>query len=135
MWSVQEVVRGYDASFLGAGALPDDVADKEWAHGLNVVGGLASLAHGLNDMRQRIEFPANEADDEFVVASIESVAGETDIVGQVCFSVGPSYHGVLPQNGSLFLMRKFGKGSGPSQWVPNGPGPRRIESSTPRLSK
>src|SRR5262245_8191 len=109
------------------------MADEEGPHRLNVFSSLASLSHGLNDVRQGVELSTHQTNHELVVMRIEPVAGEADIVGEVSLSVGLSNHAVFSENRSLLLMWQLGEGPSPSQGIPDGPGPLRVKGCATRF--
>ena len=90
------------------------------------------LAHGLDEVGQRVEVPAHEADDEVVVADVEPVAGETDVVGEVGLAVGAPEHAVLADDGSLLLGREPRERPDPAQRIPDPPRPGRIQHGPSR---
>ena len=63
------------------------VADEERAHLLDELARLPRLAHRLHQVRQRVKVPPDQADDELVVARVEPVAREADVVRQLLRAV------------------------------------------------
>lgn len=117
------------------GALPRHAAGKKRTQALQVLRSLGGPAHRLDELAERVELPAHEADDEVVVANVQPVAGETDIVRQVRLLVGPSQGGVLLNDRSLLLGRQPGKGTAPPERIPDRPRPGRIEHKAPRMAQ
>src|SRR5262245_28716099 len=111
---------------------PDSVADEERAEPLYVLRGLHRLSHGLDEMRQRMELAADEADHKIVVVRVEPVARETDVVREVRVAIGAADRCMLPQGGSLLLRVETCERADTPQWIPDGPGPCRIEHRAPR---
>ena len=66
---------------------------------------------------------ADEADDELVVARVEAVAGEANVVSELLLAVGHPDRRVLPQDGSLLRRRELRELSCAAQRVPYVPGP------------
>src|SRR5712692_7568925 len=107
-------------------ALPERVTDEEGAERLDVLRGLDGLAHGLDQVRERMEVLAHDTDDEVVVVDVEPVAGEADVVGEVGVAVGVAEHAVLADYLALLLPREPRESARAAQRVPDGPGPGRF---------
>src|SRR5439155_10287981 len=99
-------------------ALPEDEADEERPEALDVLRGLRRLAHGLDEVRERMQIAADEPDDEVVVVSVEPVAGETDVVGEVGVAIGAAEGRVLPEDRALLRRREPRECADPAQRVP-----------------
>src|SRR6266850_5159860 len=84
-------------------ALPERVPDEEGAERLQILRSLDGLSHGLDEMRERMEVAADEADDEVVVVDVEAVAGEANVVGQIGVAVVAAEHAVLADDRPLLL--------------------------------
>src|SRR6476620_4375644 len=61
-------------------ALPKRPAYEKRAEPLQVQRRLLRLPHRLHQRRQRVQFLADQPDDEVVVIPVEAVTGETDVV-------------------------------------------------------
>jgi hypothetical protein len=100
---------------------------EERAQRLDVLRRLDRLAHGLHEMGERVELPADEPDDEVVVVDVEAVAGEADVVGEVGIAIAPPQHAVFPDDRALLLGTQPREGAGPAQRVPDRPWPGRVQ--------
>ena len=61
----------------------EDVPDEEGPHLGDELARLAGLAHRLDEVGERVQGRADEADDELVVRGVEAVAREADVVAQL----------------------------------------------------
>ena len=102
------------------------VADEEGAHLVDELAGLPGLAHRLHEVRERVKVAADEADDELVVAGIEAVAGQANVVRELLGAVGHPDLRVLAQDLRLLVRLEPGEGAPCA-----GAGTRRA-SGTPR---
>ena len=69
-------------------ALPDRVADEERPERLEYCEVCTVLRMRLDEVRERVQLLAHEADHEVVVVDVEAVAREADVVGEVGVAVG-----------------------------------------------
>ena len=100
-------------------------AHEERAHLGDELRGLAGLAHGLYEMRERVQGGADQADDELVVGGVEPVACESDVVGEILLPVGEADRRVLAQDATLLFRRELGKGTRAAQRIPDVASPRQ----------
>src|SRR6266850_8077078 len=105
--------------------LPERVAHEERAERGEVLRGLDGLAHGLHEVRERVQLAADQADDEVVVVDVEAVAGQADVVREVGVAVAAPQHAVLADHRPLLLRRQAPEGAVAAQRVPDAPRPRR----------
>ena len=90
---------------LERGAPPEDVAHEEGAERLDVLRRLCRAAHRLDEVGQRVQLTAHEADHEVVVDGVEPVADEPDVVREIGVAVRPA------------RARRARAGSRPAPWV------------------
>ncbi len=64
---------------------------------------MGGLPHGLDQMRERMQLLAHEADQKVVVVDVEAMADETDIVREVGVAVRAADGAVLAEDGPLVL--------------------------------
>src|SRR4051812_30086941 len=79
----------------------EHVPDEERAHLLDELARLARLAHRLDEMRERVEILAHEADHELVVLGVDAVTRETDVGRELLLSVGDAERCVLAHDVAL----------------------------------
>jgi hypothetical protein len=108
-------------------ALPGFFTHKKGTERFDVEGGLLGFPHVLYDAGKRIKFRADEADDEVVVAFIQAVAGQADVVGKVSPAVSAPDGCVFHQDLALFFVVQAGEFTVAPEGVPDGPGPVGIE--------
>src|SRR5262249_18063115 len=107
--------------------LPDCTADEERAETIEIERGLLSLAHCLDDRRQRKELFADESDDEVVVVAIEPVTGQTDVVNEIRRAKRDPERAMFGEDLPLLVFRKTREAAAPPQGVPDCPAPGWIE--------
>src|SRR5207237_3078621 len=87
-------------------ALPDRVADEEGPERLEILRRLRRRPHALHDVRERMKVLADETDHEVVVAHVEAVAREADVVHEIRLAVGAADDAVLADDRPLLLRRQ-----------------------------
>src|SRR4051812_3759820 len=84
-----------------AGARAEYPADEERPHLRDELARLSRLPHRLNEMRERMQLLADEADHELVVAGVDPVAREANVVRELLLAVGHAEGGVLAKDMAL----------------------------------
>ena len=102
-------------------ALPDGAADEERTEAFEVERRLLRLPHRLHERRQRIQVLPDQADDEVVVALVEAVAGQADVVRVVAGAVRHADRAVLGEDDALLVGGQRRELPAPPQRIPDAP--------------
>ena len=86
-------------------------------------------------MRERVQVPPHETDDELVVGHIEPVAGQANVVSQLLGAVGHANLGMLAEHLRLLLRIQAGERGRATQRVPDVPAIRFMRDVLDRTSK
>src|SRR5262249_21267148 len=102
-------------------------------HALNELRRLARAAHVLDELRERVEVGADDAEDELVVVAIEAVALEPDVERFPRLAVAAADRRVLGHDPPLLLLRQAVESADAPERVPDGPAVRRRERVASRV--
>src|SRR5260370_35529318 len=97
------------------------MGQEEGSECVGEMGWLARFAHCLHQMRQGSEFAPDEPNDELVVAGVEAMACEPNVVSELLRAVGHSNLRVLPQDLRLLVRLEAREGSAPPKRRPDSP--------------
>src|SRR5260370_733201 len=136
------LVEGLDLDELGSLPAANDLVDEQRAdasaagrerdsqmpralserpHSLDELARLARLAHRLHEVRQGSKLAPNEPNDELVVAGIEAMASEPNVVGKLLRSVGHANLRVLAEDLRLLVRLETSERPASTERIPDVP--------------